>query len=169
MHKRRKQLNWAIKATQELHVRSYENEINTALFCLPRGVWLGEKPRHHCRRCHVTCQRQTWGFSLSPELPHIRAGALRRVSNFRPRFALPTDLVAKRLSIRARLDIASSWSHTFEVAAMGVLGSIFKYSAFTGLAGGAGVVWAGRHSKVFPLPTTDYLFNTTWYARVGPD
>jgi len=50
-----------------------------------------------------------------------------------------------------------------------VLGKILKWTAYGSGIGITSFFWTTRQSKVFQLPRTDYLYNTTWYARYNAE
>ena len=70
-----------------------------------------------------------------------------------------TSLISDHISIAASKPLALTM----------VLGKILKWTAFGSGAGITSFFWATRQSKVFQLPRTDYLFNTTWYARYNAE
>jgi len=51
---------------------------------------------------------------------------------------------------------------------MGVLKTLFAVGGYGSLAGIGGLALWTRRSSVLPLPQTDYLFNSTFYARYNP-
>ena len=53
--------------------------------------------------------------------------------------------------------------------AMGVVRTLLTWTGYGSLAGVGTFAWATRGSRVLPLPQTDYLYNTTWYARYNAE
>ena len=43
------------------------------------------------------------------------------------------------------------------------------YTGYGALAGVGALAWSPRQSKIMTLPTTDYVYNTTFFARLNPD
>lgn len=52
---------------------------------------------------------------------------------------------------------------------MGVARTVLKWGSFGGAATVGSFFWALRNSSALPLASSDYLYNTTWYARFNSE
>lgn len=52
---------------------------------------------------------------------------------------------------------------------MGLLRTTLALTGYSTLATAAGFIALTRHSKILPLPPSDYIFNSTLYARYNPN
>ncbi|PSK55664.1 hypothetical protein B9Z65_4542 [Elsinoe australis] len=51
---------------------------------------------------------------------------------------------------------------------MGILKQVFALTGWGTLAGAGSLAFYTRKSKIMALPTSDYLYNTTFYSRLNP-
>ncbi|KAF2773313.1 hypothetical protein EJ03DRAFT_341103 [Teratosphaeria nubilosa] len=52
---------------------------------------------------------------------------------------------------------------------MGIIRTTFAIAGYGSLAGAASFIAITRHSKISPIPASDYIFNSTLYSRYNPN
>ena len=94
-----------------------------------------------------------------------------RISNFEPGIELRCSHVPELNSHPSDYIIVAPFSRFSSgiAIAMGVVRTLLTWTGYGSLAGVGTFAWATRGSRVLPLPQTDYLYNTTWYARYNAE